>query len=189
MATTQKLYCYVDETGQDTLGRLFVVSVVVAKDQRDHTLRLLEGIERSSGKGAVKWTRTQPDARVVYLRSVLALPELKGMLFYDVWPGATDYPAKTLLTIARVVFHAAGDDHKATVYMDGLPKPHYKTFRRRLSGIGVHVKKVRGRKEESDALMRLADALCGFVRAAQEGTAPFASLLAAAEAAGTVKRN
>ncbi|MBI4601020.1 MAG: DUF3800 domain-containing protein [Planctomycetes bacterium] len=186
---TQKLYCYVDETGQDTHGRLFVVSVVVAKDQRDHILRLLEGIERTSGKGTVKWTRARPDARLTYLRAVLALPPLKGMLFYDVWPGATDYPAKTLLTIARAVFHAGGDDHKATVYMDGLPRPHYKTFRRRLSGLGVHIKKVRGRKEESDAFMRLADALCGFVRAAYEGSAPFLSLLAAAEADGTVLRN
>lgn len=28
-AQKQKLYCYVDETGQDTEGRLFLVSVVV----------------------------------------------------------------------------------------------------------------------------------------------------------------
>src|SRR6266545_1996408 len=31
---TQKLYCYVDETGKDTLGQLFVVSVVTAKEDR-----------------------------------------------------------------------------------------------------------------------------------------------------------
>ncbi|MBI2599976.1 hypothetical protein HYW43_03590 [Candidatus Daviesbacteria bacterium] len=31
----QKLYCYVDETGQDTQGELFIVSVVVAKNDRE----------------------------------------------------------------------------------------------------------------------------------------------------------
>ncbi len=39
MALTHKLFCYVDETGQDTQGRLFVVAVVVT------------GSEREEGKG------------------------------------------------------------------------------------------------------------------------------------------
>jgi hypothetical protein len=30
-----KLYCYVDETGQDTLGKFFIVAIVVAGNQRD----------------------------------------------------------------------------------------------------------------------------------------------------------
>jgi hypothetical protein len=29
MKKTEKLYCYVDETGQDTMGKFFIVSVVV----------------------------------------------------------------------------------------------------------------------------------------------------------------
>ena len=28
----QKIYCYVDETGQDTLGQFFIISVVVTED-------------------------------------------------------------------------------------------------------------------------------------------------------------
>jgi len=31
----QKLYCYVDETGQDTKGKLFLVSVIITEPQRD----------------------------------------------------------------------------------------------------------------------------------------------------------
>jgi hypothetical protein len=31
----QKLYCYVDETGQDTLGQFFIVSVVITEDIRE----------------------------------------------------------------------------------------------------------------------------------------------------------
>ena len=33
--TPQKLYAYVDESGQDTLGELFLVSVVVTGEARD----------------------------------------------------------------------------------------------------------------------------------------------------------
>ncbi len=47
----QKIYCYVDETGQDTKGEFFLVSVVIAKDERDNLIEKLEEIERSTGKG------------------------------------------------------------------------------------------------------------------------------------------
>jgi hypothetical protein len=42
---TEKLYCYVDETGQDTRGDLYIVSVVVADDERDRSIELCEAIE------------------------------------------------------------------------------------------------------------------------------------------------
>jgi len=29
----QKLYCYVDETGQDTAGKIFIVSVVIIEKE------------------------------------------------------------------------------------------------------------------------------------------------------------
>jgi len=46
----QKLYCYVDESGQDTRGKLFVVSVVVAAEDRGISLEQLEKIEDETGK-------------------------------------------------------------------------------------------------------------------------------------------
>ena len=48
--TPQKLYAYVDESGQDTAGRLFVVSVLLLAEERDALLPRLEGIETRSGK-------------------------------------------------------------------------------------------------------------------------------------------
>ena len=38
--TPQKLYAYVDESGQDTEGRFFVVSIVLCGTERDTGLRL-----------------------------------------------------------------------------------------------------------------------------------------------------
>jgi hypothetical protein len=48
-AQKQKLYCYVDETGQDTDGRLFLVSVVVTEQEQEAFARELERIEAESG--------------------------------------------------------------------------------------------------------------------------------------------
>ena len=47
----QKLYCYVDETVQDTKGKLFIVSVIVTEGEREQLARQLEEIEKNSGKG------------------------------------------------------------------------------------------------------------------------------------------
>jgi hypothetical protein len=55
----QNFYCYVDETGQDTLGQFFIVSVVVTESERDSLTAELDMIERLSGKGKVKWTQTR----------------------------------------------------------------------------------------------------------------------------------
>ncbi len=38
--TIKKLYCYVDESGQDTKGDIFVVSVVVTDDNRDEIVKM-----------------------------------------------------------------------------------------------------------------------------------------------------
>ena len=52
-----KLYCYVDETGQDTEGRFFLVSVVVTGVERDEMRTWLETVEKESGKGILKRTK------------------------------------------------------------------------------------------------------------------------------------
>lgn len=50
------MYCYVDETGQDSLGDMFIVSVVVPED-RDGLLDYLIELEIKTGRGKVKWGR------------------------------------------------------------------------------------------------------------------------------------
>jgi len=38
----KKLYCYIDETGQDTLGKIFIVSVIITESERDALRKKLE---------------------------------------------------------------------------------------------------------------------------------------------------
>ncbi len=55
----QRLFCYVDESGQDTEGQLFIVSVVLAQAERDSLISLWEQIEQQSGKGSSKWVKAK----------------------------------------------------------------------------------------------------------------------------------
>lgn len=69
----------------------------------------------------------------------------------------------------------AGDN---VVVVDALPKEQWQNYGRRIRRLGAKVNKVRGvRRDENDPLIRLADALCGFVRDAYEKKPEMKALL------------
>lgn len=78
----QKLYCYVDESGQHTQGSIFVVGVYIVEDtkQREVNRKILEGIENSSGKRRQKWRTSKHTERLNYFKTVFSDPVFKGGL-------------------------------------------------------------------------------------------------------------
>lgn len=184
----QKLYCYVDESGQDTEGDLFIVAVVLATGDATPFAKVLEQIERSSGKGRVKWHEAKDDARLTYIRRVLTTPLFKGMLHYAVYRHTRDYLTRIVLTTARTITAASSLPYRATIFIDGLPKSQLQWVGSELRHLHIKTRKVRGvRKEESSALIRLADALCGFVRAALAGRNELTRVLRQAKQDGYVR--
>src|SRR5438876_11522676 len=81
----QKLYAYVDESGQDTEGRIFVVSIVVLDNERDTVRQRLEEIEHRTGKGAVKWHKSKHEFRRAYIEALAVLLELRHRAFVEVF--------------------------------------------------------------------------------------------------------
>ena len=78
LRTMQKLYCYVDETGQDTRGNIFVVSVVVTGSERDVLLKFCEETEEKSRKGKFKWGKAEPKRRRLQRTSKLRYGDYRG---------------------------------------------------------------------------------------------------------------
>jgi hypothetical protein len=65
---------------------------------------------------------------------------------------------------------AQGQAYRVTIFVDGLTRHEQATFTTSLRARGIARKKVRGvRDEHSNAGIRLADALCGLIRDAEEG--------------------
>lgn len=162
----KKLYCYVDETGQDTKGDLFIVSVAVA-EERDVLRQLCETIEGETGKGRVKWIKADRRRRTEYIRRIIDTHAFRGKLSFAAYHDTKDYVDSTVETIAKSIRRAAVGalKYKVTVLIDGLPRSKESTIRMQLNRHGIRIKKVRGvKKDENDALIRLADAICGFVR-------------------------
>lgn len=161
----KKLYCYVDETGQDTKGELFIVSIVVAKEDREELRKLLEKIEEETGKKKTKWIQTKKQYKITYLDRVLNTRAFRNKIFYSLSEDTKAYKEVTLITIASAITIVKENDrYKASVFIDGLQKKEIPRVGAGLRKIGVHTEKVRGIRDENDALIRLVDSISGLVR-------------------------
>ena len=170
MPSPTKLYAYVDESGQETEGSFFVVGVVVTGDERDQLLQQLEALEQRSRKGKAKWQRAKHPYRRAYVDGLLQLPLLSDSLFYSQFTQTRTYSALTAEATARAIRAKAHGTYRVTIAVDGMRRTEARAFGARLRTLGVGSRKIRGvRDEKSDAGVRLADALCGLIRDAEEG--------------------
>ena len=160
----QKLYCYVDETGQDTKGRLFLVSVVVVKKEQQNLQIKLEEIEKRTGKRFSKWIKTKKDMKQNYLREIIETNLLKDKIFFVQYIQTKNYLEATISAVAQTVLKRAKGEYEATVYVDGLSKTGRIKFAAGLRKLKIKVRKIRGVRDESESFIRLADAMAGFVR-------------------------
>ena len=99
----ERVDLFVDESGQDTKGKLFVVAVVAVRNS-DNSRQHCESFEKSSGKGKVKWRSAQRGRRLAYLRTVVSDASSLGItMFYSVFRRTIDYDSATIDGIAKAI--------------------------------------------------------------------------------------
>jgi hypothetical protein len=164
----EKFYCYVDETGQDTAGELFLVAVVLTDEEKIKVREQLLGIENTSKRRKLKWNKTDLKRKRKYLHLLLTIPSVHCKIYFSNYKNTEDYMYLTAFTTAKAVLKKAKKDYKVTVLVDGLKRKEVRQFSRILYKFDIKIKKVRGIKDESDVLIRLADSMAGFIRDAIE---------------------
>ena len=180
----QKLYCFVDESGQDTQtqpGRaaFFIVSIVVTFDNYQGLENLCIRYERESQK-ALKWNKSKRERRYHFVRLVFDDQHFRETLRFTVYQPTEiepviNYDDATLVTIWRTVEISASrlglrfDEYTADVFVDGISRTQQRVYRNKLKGWHCNVRRVHRARDESYVLIRLADALAGLVREAHEG--------------------
>ena len=172
----QKLYAFVEESGQDTEGRIFVVTVVIS----DETYQLLESAceeyERQSKKGRRKWHGANSQPRLEFMRLVISDSQFQGTLCYSKLQNQAkpDYDRQTVLSLASAIrSKTAGEKFVVEVWIDGLTqtkRTEYAATLRQEGLMNIHLHRVR--KEESNTLIRLSDSLAGLLRDAIEAKYP-----------------
>lgn len=184
----QKLYCYVDETGQDTKGKLFLVSVVITISNKEGLRDKLRKIEQMSGKKSRKWTKSTRRQRKEYIEAVIADNIFTNSISYSEYHNTCAYVDLTILSTAKSLLDKARPPYEATVFVDGLNKTERHRFSAGLRKLKVKVRKVRGIRDQSDEFIRLADAIAGFVRDSLEEDQIIRSLYKKAERNNIIKK-
>jgi len=131
--------------------------------------RTLETIERETGKRKRKWTNTRSKEKTNYLERVLQIPQLTRGVFFRSFSGTRDYTELTPLTIAQAILERASGDYQTYITIDGLNEKERNRVAKELRVRGIERRKLRGGRDESSELLRLADAMAGFIRDYEDG--------------------
>lgn len=183
----KKLYCYVDESGQDDRSRFFVV-VAVVSDQDQETLReALIRIERSAKTSGRKWHKARPSHRLKFLSLALEKNLGQGDVFFGVYQKPIPFFFPMLDVIEYAIKESVARPYSARVFVDGIDrmKAQELTNALRLRNISVHL--IQSRRDESEPVIRLADMWAGCIRSALLGSAEERAIVDEARARGYLK--
>ena len=165
----ETLYAYIDESGQDTEGRFFVVGVLVIGETRATIQKQLEEIEKISGKGNSKWHKAKSNSRKKYIEAVVRLSELHSSLFYEIFHDDKKYVQLIGYATAHAILKKAKPSYRVSIFVDGFTQTELERLIPIFKDFQIRKRKLRGvRREENNAFIRLVDALCGLVRDASD---------------------
>lgn len=164
-----KIYCYADESGQDTGGKSFFVAVVIInKEFQGKTSSDLIEIEKISKKGLQKWGRTPFQSREKYLLSVAKCIKNCGRIYYAIYHNTKEYIALTASTIAQAILSYSKDDTESSIIIDGLKKGEERKIMTVIKNFRIKYSNIKGLNDRSEPFLRLADAVAGLARDADE---------------------
>ena len=160
----QKLYCYVDETGQDVGSEFFVVVAVVSDKDQDDLRKKLFGIEKASGTYGRKWHKSSKSRRINYIKLVIEQKICKGEIFFGYYKKPIPYFFPMLETIEQAIKKKAKRNYSVSVYVDGIDKKKARELTNALRKQNLKIAFVKSRRDESEPLIRLADMWAGCIR-------------------------
>lgn len=189
MSKRQKLYAYVDEAGQDDTSQFFVVSTVVTEKEQDGIREQLLAIEAEAKTYGLKWHGSRHDRRVKYLTLVLNRKVAAGCVYIGRYPKPIPYTPPLIYVIEQAVKdrEAAKGYYRAIVRVDGINRKVAITLTNALRAQGVSLKLVKGKRDEGEPLIRLADMWAGCIRSALLGEKDSEALFNRAKEAGYLK--
>lgn len=165
----QKLYCYVDEAGQDPASSAFIVVAVVSAQEQEKLRQTLLKIEHEAGTGHRKWHKSRPGRRLGYLDMVLEKNVGRGEVFYGSYPKPLPYFFPFLEVLEHAIKVKAAKPYIAQVFVDGIDHKKAVELTNALRLCGISLELVRSRRDESEPLIRLADMWAGCIRSALIG--------------------
>jgi len=142
----QKLYCYVDESGQDNTSGVFVVVAVVSDRDQEKLRDALIAAEQNSGVGRSKWHDAKPPRRKRYLELVLERKLGHEQIFFGTYPKPLPFFFPMIEVVERAIKAKASPPCAARVFVDGIDRLKAAELTNALRLRGVSLEMVRSRR-------------------------------------------
>jgi len=165
----QKLYCYVDESGQDTKSSHFVVVAIVNNKDQVKIRKDLINLESKTKIGIRKWHKSSTPRKHQFLTKQIISKLLISDIFYGVYKKPLPYFLPIIDTLEKSIKTKSNNDYSCTVYIDGIDKKKAKELTNALRFKGIRLSLVKSRRDESEPIIRLADRWAGCIRGSQLG--------------------
>jgi hypothetical protein len=165
----QKLFCFVDETGQDDRSNVFIVVTVISDSEQEELKNALVELEQQTKIGAKKWHKLRKEDRECFLEIVVNAGLAAGSVFFGKYAKPLPFFFPMLETLIKAISAVATEDYQAVVYVDGIDKKKARELTNALRVKGIKARHVRSARDESEPLIRLADRWAGCIRASVEG--------------------
>jgi len=173
----QKVYAFVDESGQDDASRFFVVVAVVSDRDQDILRKQLEEVEEVAQTGKMKWHKSRHVRRTKYLSLVLERKIAAGEVYFRSFEKPLPYFFPMLDVLEKALKRITKTPHKAFVHVDGIDIQKAKELTNALRAHGITLGLVRSRRDESEPLIRLADMWAGCIRGSLRGSKEYMAIL------------
>lgn len=161
-----RIITFSDESGQDTEGKIFIVATICCLSGHFSEIDSeLKNIEIESGK-KVKWHKEGYERRVDYVKLLLRNKiDKKTTIYYSIFQNKKDYLTLIASHIAKAILNfAERNKYIAKIYIDKIDKGSLRILQKEIKSYNIRYEKIKGYKDESSALIRLADAMCGMIR-------------------------
>ncbi len=160
----QKLYCYIDESGQDSLSEFFIVVAIINEKEQQALRDALLNVELFARTGILKWHKSRHERRMQYLRTVVQKHIGAGGVYFGRYKKPLPYFFPVLETIKRAILKKASASYRVIVFCDGIDRKKAAELTNALRLDGIRLEMIRSRRDESEPLIRLADMWAGCIR-------------------------
>lgn len=166
MQKRQKIYVYVDESGQDDTSKYFIVVASVSVADQELLRKQLLDVEAEAKTHALKWNKLKHDRRMKYLALILGRKIAYGHVFIGRYPKPVPYFYPVASVIERAIKQIAQEKYTALVHVDGANKTVAIALTNALRANGISLRMVRGKTDQGEVLIRFADIWAGCIRSA-----------------------
>jgi len=148
----------------------------------------LLAIEQRAGVGRSKWHDAKPARRLRYIELALEGKAGQEEIFFGSYPKPLPYLLPMIEVLERAIKTKAAPSYSARVFVDGIDRKKAAELTNALRLHGVSLEMVRGRRDESEPIIRLADMWAGCIRRALLGKGEERALLERAIEKNYIKR-